>query len=238
VFLRSKAAAHRVGACIFDLDGTLVDSEPAYCATDRAFLAQYGIGYSEAFSREMMGRGTIDFFRILESRYPESPLNELSLMERIEKRDAAYLESSARTVAAFPAVAGLVDALFARRLPLGLGSGSGPAIIAAEVEAAGLTGKFGALVSAMDVGKSKPHPAIFLEVAARLGVDPRECVVFEDAVVGVEAAGRAGMRCIALPSPDLDLGLFASADRIIRGGPASTTTQALLGVLEELGLSL
>ena len=85
-------------------------------------------------------------------------------------------------------------------MPLALASGSSPEILAKVTSSLDIGHYFKANVSAEEVGKSKPHPDLFSETAKRLGVDSLHCVVIEDSQYGVEAAKRAFMRCIAIPS--------------------------------------
>jgi HAD superfamily hydrolase (TIGR01509 family) len=223
-----NAVEGRPAACIFDLDGTLIDSEPSYLASDRAFLKPWGIEYSDEFNAEMMGRGSVDFFTILAALNPDSPLSALPLEERIRLRDAYYLEHGVKHTKAFPSMRTLAELLHSRGLALAIASGSSPEVIAASLEITGLRPFFPVVVSSSEVARGKPEPDIFLEAARRLGVEPTACLVFEDAIAGLAAAERAGMRCIVLPAPGSALADFASAARVFEGGPAAASAQTLL----------
>jgi HAD superfamily hydrolase (TIGR01509 family) len=225
-------AAPRIQACIFDLDGTIVDSEPNYAASDEVFFRDYGIVLSDEFVASMLGRGTLDFFRILEGLFPESPLVRMPLEERIALRDTRYLEYSATRMKVFPALAALVKELAARSMPLALASGSSRRVIEQVLSSIGLKDFFSAIISSSEVGKGKPDPEIFLLAASRLGVDPKSVLVFEDSRAGVEGASNAGMHCIALPVAHADLALFSTADVIVRGGPDAATLRGLLDAID------
>ncbi len=221
-----------IEAVIFDLDGTLVDSEPNYLVSDRAFFALWDIDFTKEINDGMMGRGTMDFFRILARLFPASPLTALPFEERIARRDSYYLDFLASRNLAFPVMSELVEVLHGRGLPLAIASGSSPTVINATLAATGLASRFSVVLSSSEVSKGKPDPEVFLETARRLGVSPQRCLVFEDAVHGLTAAKRALMRCIVFPAPGSDLSLYSAADRIFPAGPAATPLAALLSALD------
>jgi HAD superfamily hydrolase (TIGR01509 family) len=225
------------GACLlplikgvlFDLDGTLIDSEPVYWENDQVFLARYGIDFTEELNELMFGWGAVDFFTKLQELFPSSPLNAMPLAERLRLKDEAYLEYGRTRIRAFPRVAAFVHWLLAQGVPLAIASGSSPLAIDRTLEYAGLDGLFPVRVSSVAVPRGKPAPDIFLEAARRLGVEPASCLVLEDSVPGIQAAKAAGMACVALPAFK-DLGSqvgFASADLVVAGG-ASDFNPALV----------
>jgi HAD superfamily hydrolase (TIGR01509 family) len=228
---RSAERGGRPKACIFDLDGTLIDSEPNYMASDRAFFAPYGIVYDEDFNARMTGRGTMALFDEVSALWPGSPLNALPLAERIERRDRFYMDYAVPRTRAFPAMATLVRELSARGMPMVIASGSSPAVIEACLGVTGLAPCFEAVISASEVSRGKPEPDIFLLAASRLGLAPADCAVFEDSRNGLLAAKAAGMACIALPAPGSDLAAFASADHLFRDGPDAASLEELLKAL-------
>ena len=227
--------AGRVEACIFDLDGTLVDSEPNYKASDKAFFASYGVDYDEEFNRSVMGRGSAELLLIVERRFPGSPLNALPLSERLRLKDEAYLAYARGRTKAFPTMKALVERLSGLGVPLALASGSSPAVIDFALGESGLSGLFPVIVSVTEVSRGKPEPDIFLEAARRLGVEPRACAVFEDSHNGVLAAYAAGMACIALPESGAEAPAFARAARVFPGGPRKASLAELLAALGDIG---
>jgi len=218
----------RPGACIFDLDGTLIDSEPNYFASDRAFLARYGIDFSEELSHRIMGRGSADIMRLFKELYPDNPFTAFPVEEMMAMRDTYYIEYAIGRTRSFPVMVELVEILSRAGMPLGLASGSSPAVIAASLEATGLARHFPVVVSAGEVPCGKPEPGIFLETARRMGMEPEACLVFEDSLNGLLAAKAAGMRCVVLPAPGSDLSSFAAADLVIAGGPGAADLGDLL----------
>jgi len=188
---------------------------------------------------DYIGVGTRAFFMDIERRFPGNPLHDLDLEERVRRKDAYYLATMAPRARTFPATAALASELRRRGLPLAVASASSPEIVETVLAATGLRGLFGLALSAYDVERHKPEPDVFLEAARRLGARPRECVVFEDSRIGVIAARRAGMRCVALPAPSGDSAPlhpdFRAADLVIEGGPAALDTEALLATLELWG---
>ena len=187
--------AYPVRAVIFDLDGTLIDSEPNYLEADRQLLARYGIPFTEEDKRRYIGGSNLDMMNDLVRRFglPASP-------EALgDEKNAIYLELARADTRVFPQMKRFLDLLLEHRVPVAVASGSAPEVIRQVLGQVGLGGVFEHLVSAEEVPKGKPAPDIFLETARRLGVPPQHCVVVEDSRPGVEAACRAFMRCIAVP---------------------------------------
>ncbi|MEV6265242.1 HAD family phosphatase [Streptomyces sp. NPDC051784] len=217
-------------AVIFDLDGTLIDSEPNYYEAGRRLLARHGV---EDFSWEnhtrFIGIGTRETLTVLREEYGiEAPVEEL-----LACKNALYLELAGSSTAAFPEMRVLVERLHGRGVPMAVASGSSGAAIEATLAVTGLREYLPVLVSAEEVAHGKPAPDVFLEAARRLGVAPDSCVVLEDAVPGVKAARAAGMRCVAIPDAEVvsDRAAFAEADLLFPGGQAEFTAEAVLGWL-------
>ncbi len=229
----TQAQALSNAAFIFDLDGTLVDSEPNYSASDRAFFRRYGIDYDEDLNRHLMGRGIRDALRILEERFPKSPYHCLPMAERIRLKDEAYLAYARGRTRAFPAMLAFVRSLASRGAPCAVASGSAPDVIGQCIEEAGYGGCFRHIVSAAEVPRGKPAPDVFLEAARRLAVPAARCLVFEDTGVGLEAALAAGMRCVLLPAPGMEPEGAERALALFTGGPAAAEPEALLRIAKE-----
>lgn len=119
--------------------------------------------------------------------------------ELLAVKNRHYLELVGTAATAFPQMRAVVERLHTAGHPLAVASGSSRAAIDAALEATGLGSLLTVRVSAEEVGRGKPEPDVFLEAARLLGAAPAECVVVEDSAPGVEAARRAGMRCIAVP---------------------------------------
>lgn len=185
-----------IQAVIFDLDGTIVDSEPLHEQTFYQLFAElghpedHGIEFSKFYgtSDEAVW---IDFLQ----RFPQPQ----SLQELLHWKQVRYLETARQVNPVFPGIPELIS-LLANQFKLGLASGSRHDVIDAMLDLSQLGHHFPHTIrtSSQDVAVGKPEPDIFLLAAARLGVDPSQCVVIEDSVFGVTAAQRAGMIPIAI----------------------------------------
>lgn len=218
-----------IAAVLFDLDGTILDSEPAYFESDRAFLAGFGIDYDEALNATFTGRGATEMMLVLERMFPRSPLNALPLSERVRLKDQAFLAYAPSRVRPFAGVVALARRLVERGIAVAIASGSSATVIDSMLMASGLGSLFRHRVSATEVPRGKPEPDVFLEAARRVGYAPAACLVIEDSRHGVAAAHAAGMACVALPAPGtVDLRDYASADLIIDGGAAALEPDPVL----------
>ncbi|UKY54091.1 HAD family hydrolase [Streptomyces inhibens] len=210
---------------IFDLDGTLVDSEPNYYEAGRRLLANYGVAdFSWEHHTRFIGIGTRETLEILSREFGlDAPIEEL-----LAGKNRTYLELARARTQVFPEMRAFVERLSAAGHPMAVASGSSRAAIEAVLAGTGLDALLTTLVSAEEVAHGKPEPDVFLEAARRLGVDPADCVVLEDAAPGALAAHRAGMRCIAVPyvAGTADDPAFASAGLLFRGGQGEFTARA------------
>jgi HAD superfamily hydrolase (TIGR01509 family) len=189
--------AHTDRAVVFDMDGLMVDTEPLqFAAFRRQMWDDYHIELREDDFRAMVGLRIDDNWRYLKERYalPQS------IAALIERRDALYRPILEREVAPLPGVVSLIERLAASGYALGLASSSPYWQIDTVVDGLGVRPYFAALASGQEVAESKPHPAIYLLIAQRLGLPPASCLALEDSAPGVAAARAAGMRCIAVPN--------------------------------------
>ncbi|MFF9011962.1 HAD family hydrolase [Streptomyces sp. NPDC014870] len=219
-------------AVVFDLDGTLVDSEPNYYEATRRTLTAFAGETDFDWERhtDFIGIGTRESLEILGARYGiGAPVEEL-----LDATNRSYLELARASTPVYPEMRTLVEHLHTTGVPMAVASGSSRAAIEAVLTGTGLDAYLTTLVSAEEVGRGKPEPDVFLEAARRLGVEPARCVVFEDAPPGALAARAAGMRCVALPyvAATADDPAFLAADLLFPGGQAEFTARAALRLLE------
>jgi HAD superfamily hydrolase (TIGR01509 family) len=132
----------------------------------------------------------------------------------IRRKQARYYTLAAGRLQPFPGVLALLIGLRQHGYRLGLASSGNREKVAFGMQALGLHGTFDAIVTGDDVTASKPHPEIYRVAAGRLALYPSACVAIEDAPAGVEAAKRAGMRCIAVTN-SVARGQLQAADLIV-----------------------
>ncbi|MDN3025809.1 HAD family phosphatase [Streptomyces sp. S.PB5] len=212
-------------AVIFDLDGTLVDSEPNYYEAGRQVLAEHGVpGFTWAEHERYVGISTLETVGIWKREYALTA----SVEELFAAKNRRYLELARADTSAYPEMRKFVELLAAEGVPMAVASGSSPEAIDAILAGTGLGAWLRTVVSADEVERGKPAPDVFLEAARRLGADPADCVVLEDAAPGAAAAHAAGMRCIAIPYVAAQAGApeFTTADLLLRGGQQEFTARA------------
>jgi len=184
------------GAALWDLDGTLVDSEEYHWHAWRDTLAAEGVNITYEQFRETFGwRNDAIIPRLIPGAGPE----------RVAAIGDAKEEAYRRMVREeglepLPGVAETLHRLRERGWLQAVASSAPRENIRVVLDVTGLDQSFDAVVSAEDVRKGKPDPEVFLIAAMRLGVPPARCVVVEDAPAGIEAARRARMRAIGVGS--------------------------------------
>ncbi len=172
---------------IFDCDGVLVDSEPISNREMAALLAELGYPMPvEEATRLFMGNSMASCLEIIERLLGQPAPADFA--QRHHERCFAAFERELQPVP------GIVEALDQITLPTCVASGSDHTRLRKALGLTGLLPRFeGRIFSAVDVGKGKPFPDLFLHAARTLGAAPADCIVVEDTVLGVQAAVAAGM---------------------------------------------
>ena len=180
--------------CIFDMDGVLIDSGAHHRSAWQALLDELGVAPEPEFWRLTIGRPAEEAVPLLLGQLlPSSEARRLAL----RKRDL-YAGFAARGLLSVPGVAEFVQALVRLGVPRAVGTSASRGDVENLLGALALRRHFEIIVTAEDVKFGKPDPEVYLECARRLGSRPAVCVVFEDSLVGVQAARRAGMRAIGV----------------------------------------
>ena len=203
--------SHAKRALIFDMDGTIVDNMAFHTKSWITFFERRGHAIDpDAFFRATAGRQGGEIIR---SHFGADLLDDEVMLLNHEK-EAVYRELYAphlKTVAGFE---DLVADARSQGILLAVGTAAPPANVEFTLDGLDLRRHFETIVGALDVARGKPHPDVFLEAARRCGAEPRDCIVFEDAPLGVEAARRAGMRVVVLTTT-LPREAFAEFDNVI-----------------------
>jgi HAD superfamily hydrolase (TIGR01509 family) len=201
-----------VEAVVFDMDGVLLASEEVWDEVREEYVRERGGRYDEEIQRAMMGMSSTEWSRYLHETAGVSDEPDKINDEVVRRMLASYR-------AHLPLIPGATDAVrrLAARYPLGLASSSNREIIDTVLDVAGIAGCFKATVSSEEVAHGKPAPDVYLEVARRLGVDPRRCEAIEDSHGGIRSAKAAGMYVIAIPNPTYppDEESLAQADKVL-----------------------
>jgi HAD superfamily hydrolase (TIGR01509 family) len=182
-------------AYLFDCDGTIADSMPLHYMAWRKSLAEWNCELSEELFYAWGGRPTAEIISTLNQQHG------LSMpVERVARRKEEFYFELLPELKAVPEVLEHIEAQHGR-IPFAVVSGSARDSVTASLEALKLLDRFDALVCAGDYEKSKPDAEAFLLAAAKLGVAPMNCLVFEDTEMGIQAATAAGMASVKVPPP-------------------------------------
>ena len=182
-------------AVIFDWDGTVADTRQAVVASFQETLKQIGVQVEDTFIEKRIGIGAINTFK--EALEAAGKPHTQEALEELVRHKIIVQVSLADTVTLFDGAIELLDSL-RNKIPIGLASMNNTKVVVNLLRRMRLTEYFQAVMTADDVELPKPFPDIFLECARRLECLPNRCTVVEDSVFGVEAARRAGMKCIAV----------------------------------------
>lgn len=181
-------------AVLWDMDGTIVDTEPYWIAAEYAVVERYGGTWSQELAHQLVGRALTSAAEFIRAHSPVP----LGVTELIETMQGMVIEQVRRQVPWRPGAVELLADLGRHDVPTALVTMSWRPLADAVIEALP-PGTFAAVVTGEIVTRGKPHPDPYLLAAELLEVDPRRCVAIEDSPSGVASAVAAGVPTIAVP---------------------------------------
>jgi beta-phosphoglucomutase len=202
----------KIKACIFDLDGVVVDTAKYHYLAWNRLAKDLGFEFLPEHNERLKGVSRMRSLEILLEvgglTFSEAEKEQMAIL-----KNEWYLEFIHKMTPdeVLPGVLIFLSELRNAGIKIALGSASKNApLILQQVK---ITQFFDAVIDGNKVSKAKPDPEVFLKAAEELGIDPSFCVVFEDAEAGVEAALNGNMRCIGVGSPEV----LSSANLVIPG---------------------
>ncbi len=190
---------NQVNGCIFDLDGVICDTAKYHFIAWKSLADQLGISFTEEDNERLKGVSRMESLEILLSLGTKI-YNEEEKKRFAEEKNNRYIQyiSKMTREELLPGVEALLMKLRSEGIKIALGSVSKNA--SAIIDCLEIGKFFDGIIDGNNVTHAKPDPEVFLLGAAAIGIEPKYCVVFEDAVAGVQAAHRAGMKCVGIGS--------------------------------------
>ncbi|WP_019635430.1 beta-phosphoglucomutase [Paenibacillus fonticola] len=189
-----------IKACLFDLDGVLVDTAKYHYLAWKRLAKDLGFTFTEQDNEKLKGVSRMASLDILLG-LGGLEFGDAKKQDLAERKNGWYVEAISKMDHSeiLPGALEFLKACRDNGIKTALGSASKNAMTI--LDNTGLTPYFDAIIDGTHTTNAKPDPEVFLLGAAALSVPPGQCVVFEDAEAGVEAAHRAGMRCVGVGSP-------------------------------------
>ena len=201
-----------IKAFIFDMDGVIIDSEPLHIESDKMVGREFGIELTDEELLQYVGMNDEWLWSKLAKKYKiNTAIDEILEMQYLNK--IKLLETG--KFQKIKGVDDLISDLRVKGIKTALASSSAVRFIQSVLDKLELTDSFEVTVSGEDVENGKPAPDIFLRAAELLNVSPKECVVLEDAMHGINGAKKAGMKCIGFKNPNSGNQDLSNADKIV-----------------------
>jgi len=199
-----------IRAVLFDMDGVLADSEKYICRAAIMMFAELGVKVEPEDFEPFIGTG--------ENRYIGGVAEKYCITVEIEKVKARtyeiYVDIIKGNLRPLPGAVELVNRCRQLGLKLAVDTSADRIKMDANLNEIGIpSGLFDATITGLDVENKKPFPDIYIKAAGKIGLNPEECLVVEDAVSGIKAAVSAGCRCLAV-STSFDRSMLSGADWI------------------------
>lgn len=199
------------GLVIFDHDGLMVNSEDLVYLAERELFDGYADSFTWEYYLTSLGMPVADSMTMFLATMPLPGTFE----EILQRRNTLVRAVLAERVELMPGLLSLVQGLRARNVRMAIATSATRMHLARTLERFDLASYFECIVTIEDVVRGKPHPDLILEVLRRTAVVASDALMLEDSPLGVEAAGRAGVRCIAVPTRGVPASSFAGATAIL-----------------------
>jgi beta-phosphoglucomutase len=191
-----------IKACLFDMDGVIVDTAKYHFLAWQRLADSLSIEFTEKHNEQLKGVSRVDSLeRIL--HWGNLVLNNAKKLELMDLKNRWYLEyvKGVNPKEMLPGAHELLLDLHHNGVKIGLGSSSKNSVMI--LEKLEILDLFDTIVDGTTIHMSKPHPEVFLRGASSLGLQPSDCVVFEDAISGVQAAIDGGFVCVGIGDPNV-----------------------------------
>lgn len=182
-------------ALIFDMDGTIVHNMPAHNQSWQDTLAEAGVQIDQdEFHRRTSGQKNQEILKLMLGEQ----ITDEEIAHWTTRKEERYRENFSSRIEPVPGLIELLEQATRLGIPMAVASAAPPDNLTFILDGLEIRGYFKAVVGGDDVANGKPAPDIFLKAAGMLGVAPEDCLVFEDALGGIEAGRRAGMDVVAI----------------------------------------
>lgn len=188
-----------IQAVIFDMDGLLIDSEPLWKEAEIREFGKVGVPLTVALTDQTMGLRTDEVVEYWHGRYPWEGVSKTEVAERVDRAVAELIQQKGQPKAGVSEAVAVCKVL---NLKMAIASSSSPILIETVIDRLGLKQQMQVVHSAHAEPYGKPHPAVYITAAEKLGVAPENCLALEDSANGVLSAKAAKMRCVAIPEPE------------------------------------
>ena len=182
-------------AYIFDMDGTLTDNMHFHHEAWMKFIALKKLGIDAATFERDYHKGTL--IEVMARFFPHLTTKE-ELREVGNEKEALYRNTYGHLLQPLKGLHPFLDALRRKNIPLGLATMGDQNNLEMTLKQLNITSYFHSTTGGDQVEKGKPHPEIFLRAAEKIGVDPQDCLAFEDTQSGIKAAQAAGMQVVGV----------------------------------------
>lgn len=199
-------------ACIFDLDGVIVDTAKYHFLAWQRLAQELDIQFTEHDNERLKGVSRVESLKII-LEIGQKNLPQAEFESAMTRKNGWFLDYIHQMTPEeiLPGVQAFLDELKAQNIKIALASSSKNAhTILSQIK---MLAYFEAIIDGNQVVETKPNPEIFLKAAAALGEHPQDCIVFEDAIAGVEAARNGGFRVVGIGLPEV----LGEADIVVAG---------------------
>lgn len=180
-------------AVLWDMDGVIADTADYHYNAWREVLKEHGVEFSKEDFMQLFGQRHDTIIKFNLGKLPPQQVQQIA-----ERKQAIYRHNVAQNIVPLPGAVELIKSLNQHGIKTAIASSAVPDNIDVIIAGLGIEKCFQVIAAGTEVAEGKPSPQIFQLAAKKLNVSPADCVVIEDAIAGVTAAKRAGMKCVAV----------------------------------------